>query len=56
MQQNVFLTIYFGRPKVEATEICKVSLNVVKSTKKLLYGYKKDLEDYLSLESEFMMK
>jgi len=42
--------------KAEATEICKVSLNVVKSTKKLLYGYKKELEKYLEIESEFMTR
>ena len=47
---------FIEKVKSEANEICKVSFNVVTSTKKLLYGYKKDLEDYLSLESEFMMK
>jgi len=40
----------------KAAEICKVSLNVVYSTKKLLYGYRKELEEYLNLESEFMMR
>ncbi len=49
-------TEFIKKVKAEANEICKVSFNVVTSTKKLLYGYKKDLEDYLSLESEFMMK
>ena len=41
---------------LKAAEICNVSLNVVHSTKKLLYGYRKDLEDYLNIESEFMMR
>lgn len=40
----------------ESQEICKVSLNVVSSTKKLLYGYHKELDDYLNIESEFMMR
>ena len=47
---------FIEKVKSEANEICKVSFNVVTSTKKLLYGDKKDLEDYLNLESEFMMK
>ena len=41
---------------LKAAEICKVSLNVVHSTKKLLYGYRKDLDEYLNIESEFMMR
>jgi len=49
-------TEFVERTKTEAAEICKVSKNVVQSTKKLLYGYKKDLEEYLNLESEFMMR
>ena len=47
---------FIEKTKAEATEICKVSLNVVKSTKKLLYGYKNDLEKYLEIESEFMTR
>lgn len=47
---------FIEKTKAEAAEICEVSRNVVISTKKLLYGYKKDFEDYLELESEFMMK
>lgn len=42
--------------KSEAVKICKTSLNVVSSTKKLLYNYRKELDDYLTLEAEFMMK
>lgn len=44
------------RVKREASEICKTSLNVVRSTKKLLYAYRKELDDYLNMESEFMMR
>ena len=47
---------FIQKAKAEAAEICKVSLNVVHGTKKLLYGYRKDLEDYLNIESEFMMR
>lgn len=47
---------FIQKAKAETAEICKVSLNVVYSTKKLLYGYRKDLEDYLNIESEFMMR
>lgn len=45
-------------PKVieEASNIVQVSLNVVYSTKKLLYGSRKNLEDYLSIESEFTQR
>ncbi len=47
---------FIEKTKAEAREICKISLNVVQSTKKLLYGYKKDLENYLDIESKFMMR
>ncbi|MBU0475477.1 MAG: enoyl-CoA hydratase/isomerase family protein [Bacteroidetes bacterium] len=47
---------FIERAKDEATQICKVSLNVVQSTKKLLYRYKNSLNEYLDLESEFMMR
>jgi len=46
---------FIEKTKSDAYEICKVSLNVVQSTKKLLYNYKNDLEDYLEIESEFIM-
>lgn len=47
---------FIEKTKSEAFEICKVSLNVVQSTKKLLYRHKSDLEDYLSIESKLMMR
>lgn len=47
---------FIEKTKVEAFEICKVSLNVVQSTKKLLYRHKDDLEDYLNIESKLMMR
>jgi enoyl-CoA hydratase/carnithine racemase len=53
---------YYGEPefidktKAEAAEICRVSLNVVQCTKSLIYRYKKDLEEYLRIESKFMMR
>lgn len=47
---------FLERTKSKAEEFCKVSLNVVHSTKKLLYGYHKELDDYLNIESEFMMR
>jgi len=33
-----------------------VSLNVVKSTKKLLYGYKKELGKYLEIDDKLIGK
>lgn len=47
---------FIEKTKIEAAEICKVSLNVVQSTKKLLYRHKDDLEDYLNIESKLMMR
>lgn len=47
---------FIVRVKTESAQICKVSYNVVKSTKKLLYRYKNSLNEYLDLESEFMMR
>lgn len=47
---------FIEKTKAEATEICKISFNVVQSTKKLLYGFEKDLDDYLNIESEFIMR
>jgi len=49
-------TEFIERTKAEATQICKVSLNVVKSTKKLLYRYNNSLNEYFDLESEFILK
>ena len=49
-------TEFIEKIKAEANQICKVSLNVVKSTKKLLYRHKKSLNEYLDLESEFILK
>jgi len=49
-------TEFIERTKAEATQICKVSLNVVKSTKKLLYLYNNSLNEYFDLESEFILK
>lgn len=42
--------------KTEAAEICRVSMNVVQCTKSLIYRNKKDLEEYLRIESKFMMR
>ena len=47
---------FIEKTKAEAAEICKVSRNVVETTKKLLYRFKKDLEEYLEIESELMMR
>lgn len=47
---------FINKTKAEAFEICKVSINVVQSTKKLLYRHQNDLEDYLNIESKFMMR
>ena len=49
-------TEFIERTRAEATQICKISLNVVKSTKKLLYRYNNSLNEYLDLESEFILK
>ncbi len=47
---------FIEKTKAEATKICKVSRNVVQCTKKLLYRDKKELEDYLEIEAEIMMR
>lgn len=47
---------FVEKTKTEAAEICKVSRNVVQSTKKLLYRFQNGLNDYLDLESTFMMR
>lgn len=47
---------FVEKAKAEAAEICKVSRNVVQSTKKLLYRFQNGLNDYLDLESRFMMR
>ena len=47
---------FMERVKAEAIQICKVSVNVVQSTKKLLYRFRNGLNEYLDLESEFMMR
>ena len=47
---------FIEKTKAEANQICEVSLNVVKSTKKLLYRNKNELNKYLDLESEFMLR
>ena len=47
---------FVERVKAEAVEICKVSRNVVMSTKKLLYRNKQDLQDYLNLEQKYFIK
>ncbi len=47
---------FLARTISETIDICKVSLNVVHSTKRLLYGYRKDLEAYLDIESDFTLR
>jgi enoyl-CoA hydratase/carnithine racemase len=47
---------FIERVRAEAVEICKVSRNVVMSTKKLLYRNKKDFQDYLDLEQKYFIK
>lgn len=47
---------FIERAKQEAIEICKVSLNVVKSTKKLLHRDQKAFNQFLNSETEFMTR
>jgi enoyl-CoA hydratase/carnithine racemase len=47
---------FIEKTKAKAAEICSVSKNVVQCTKSLIYRNKKDLEDYLRIESKFMMR
>jgi len=47
---------FIEKVKATANEICKVSLNVAFTTKKLLWHKKEELKNYLNIESELMMR
>ena len=54
---NVFDASEFREKAIAQTiDICKISLNVVHSTKRLLYAYRKDLEAYLDIEADFTLR
>jgi len=47
---------FIAKTKTEAAKICSISMNVVHCTKNLIYGDKKALQNYLNIESKFMMR
>ena len=47
---------FLDKTKTEAAKICRVSMNVVQCTKSLTNRNKKELEEYLRVESKFMMR
>ena len=47
---------FIDKTKAEAVNICSASMNVVQSTKSLIYQNKEHLENYLNAEFKFMMR